>query len=527
MSPDGEKPIVIHPQVHGETVETPTSAVPRVRVQARSVGRRAEDYARRSDGEEPSAPPPELSSTDPKRAFALDALRGLFLISMTLGFSIGSDHLPVWMYHRQFPPPGDKAVDVAGISWRDLAYGAFLFTMAAALPLTFSKRVEKGDTEITIVMAAFRRYAMLLVYALLVAHSNTFFIGYTQTARIIALAGFLVMALIFTRRRRDWNERAFTIANRSGWVLAVAFLALTPLLYGQRFAFSRIDDIIAGLAFASLAGIIIWYFTRDNLPARFAILAVAVAAYLGAKGDGWLAQWWWGWPASWAFEANRFTLLTVVIPGTIAGDLMLRWMRDASRAGDPAPAWSAMRSWTLAGISAAVTPVVVVGLYNRYVAVTFQLVLALIVGGLFATHKPNTPIERLLRSLFVWGSLWLVIGLVLEPFEGGIKKVPDTLTYYFTVTGVTMMLLVLLTTIIDSLHRRRWVNALIDVGHNPLLAYVLYTVLINSALELVPVLRQDPATSSPGWSLVRSAFVVVAVVLIVRAMSRRRIYWRT
>lgn len=525
MSRDSEQPIVIHPPIHGDA-DSGVAESPRVRVQTRSIGRRAEDYARASDGAEPSAPPPELASQDPRRAFALDALRGLFLISMTMGFAIGSEHLPLWMYHRQMPPPGDKIVDVAGISWRDLAYGAFLFTMAAALPLTFSKRIDKGETEIAIVMAALKRYGMLLFYALLVAHSNTYFLGYTQVARVLALVGFVIMALVFTRRRRDWDEGRYRIANRAGWVLAIAFLALSPLLYGKSFTFTRIDDIIAGLAFASLTGIIIWYFTRDNLPARFAVLAIAVAMYLGAKGDGWVATWWWDWPAPWAFEASRFTLLTVVIPGTIAGDLILRWMRS-SRDEHEAPAtWTRARFGTLSVLTALVPPVIVVGMYNRWVAETFQVILAIIVAGLFATAKPRTPLERLLRSLFVWASLWLVIGLLVEPFEGGIRKVPDTLSYFFTVTGTTMMLLVMLTSIIDALHRRKWVNALIDVGHNPLLTYVLYTVLINSALELIPPLR-DALNGSPWTSVLRSALEVVAVVLIVRAVSRRRIYWRT
>src|SRR6185503_3665405 len=99
-------------------------------------------------------------------------LRGLFLISMTAGFTIYSERLPAWMYHRQFPPPGDVAVNIPGISWRDLAYAAFLFTMAAALPLTLSRRVEKGETEIGIVVASVRRYAIPLFFALLIAHAN-------------------------------------------------------------------------------------------------------------------------------------------------------------------------------------------------------------------------------------------------------------------------------------------------------------------------------------------------------------------
>jgi len=142
------------------------------------------------------------------------------------------------------------------------------------------------------------------------------------------------------------------------------------------------------------------------------------------------------------------------------------------------------------------------------------------------TWRPVTPTERMMRSLYLWAAIWLTMGLFLEPFEGGIKKVPETLSYFFTVTGTTSMLLVALTGIIDALERRRWVSVLIDVGHNPLLCYVLFTVFLNSLFELIPPLR-SVLQSSPALSLVRSAINVVIVVAVVRYVSRRRIYWRT
>jgi len=159
-------------------------------------------------------------------------------------------------------------------------------------------------------------------------------------------------------------------------------------------------------------------------------------------------------------------------------------------------------------------------------AMTTALAAAMLVGGGFLISDPVRPVERMLRSLFIWAGVWLMIGLFLEPFEGGIHKVPDNLTYYFTVTGTTSMLLVSLTAIIDFLGRRKWVSILIDVGHNPLLLYVLFTILINPLLELIPPLR-GVLTDSNAQALVRSAIEVVMVVVIVRAMSRKRIYWRT
>jgi hypothetical protein len=264
MSPEEQTPIIIHPGVDGEV----PAGLERKWVE-RGPDRRVYVTAA---SELPSPAPEELAAPDsPKRAFSLDALRGLFLISMTFGFTISRPDFPVWMYHRQLPPPNETLVAIPGISWRDLAYGAFLFTMSAALPLTLSRRIEKGETEIGIIVAMVRRYALLLLFALLVAHSNPFFLGYTQTARLLGIAGFAVMTLVYTRRRPDWNEKTYNIWHYSGYALAVVFLTLTPLLYGKVFSFDRIDGIISGLAVASLTGSIIWsrYISAPRVTAGF------------------------------------------------------------------------------------------------------------------------------------------------------------------------------------------------------------------------------------------------------------------
>jgi hypothetical protein len=85
---------------------------------------------------------------------------------------------------------------------------------------------------------------------------------------------------------------------------------------------------------------------------------------------------------------------------------------------------------------------------------------------------------------------------------------------------------VALVSIVDGLKRRRWVATLIDVGHNPLLCYVLFTVLLNPLFELVPAVRNISMDNmlNQAW---RSAVELAMVIAIVRFMSRRRIYWRT
>src|SRR3954471_5731061 len=112
----------------------------------------------------------------------------------------------------------------------------------------------------------------------------------------------------------------------------------------------------------------------------------------------------------------------------------------------------------------------------------------------------------------------MLIGLFLEPFDGGIRKVPDNLSYYFTITGTTSMLLVALAGIVDGLKRPRWVATLVDVGHNPLLCYVLFTVLLNPLFELAAPVRNINMDNMVNQAL-RSAVELALVVGIVRFMS--------
>lgn len=537
------QPIVIHPQVHGFA---PGAAIPRAHTLHPSDVRASSSASallappatgapsrgsKRSRGGYPATPggqspaPPELATGEPRRAFSLDALRGLFLVLMTIGFTVRGDLFPLWMYHRQMPPPDFTMVDVPGIAWRDLTYVAFLFTMAAALPITLSRRIDRGETELAIIFNAVRRFLLLLVFALLIGHSNTFFTGYTQLARMIAIAGFVIMALVFTRPKPAWNQPLWKGLNLLGWGLAIAFLIVTPLLYDETFRFTRIDDIISGLAFAALAGSITWYFTRDNLTARLGVMAVVTALYLGSRSPGWLQDWWWSSPVPWAIAPSRLSLLMIVIPGTIAGDAILRWVRSREVAEEQ-PGWGRMRTATLGLLAFAFAPVFTAGMYLREVPLTTQVVAAMVIAGAFLVAHPRTALERMIRSLFLWGSAWVLLGLFVEPAEGGIRKTPETMAYFLGVTGVSVMLLASLTVLVDALRGRRWVSALIDVGHNPMLAYVLFTVLLNSAFELVAPLR-GVLRQSAGEILLRMLLETVLVVLIVRFVTRRRIYWRT
>lgn len=467
---------------------------------------------------------PRSTPEGPRRALALDALRGLFLLLMSFGFSIADGVYPAWMYHGQEPPPSHALVEIASLTWRDLTYPAFLFTMAAALPITFGLRIERGAGPGSIALAALRRWLLLFFYALIVAHASGYWIHeYSWLSRSLSLAGFCLLMLIFTRPCADWSPRLWTLLRGVGWIGALAFLALTPRLYGASFDPARHDEILAELAFASLAGIGVWYATRTDVARRLALLAGIAALSLSAQADGWIGALWWGSPVPWLVDLSHLELLTVVIPGTIAGDLLVAWQRAPAQ-GSPAR-WSAARADAIAAVGASFAPVLVVGLYGRWVLATALAVFALCGIELALVREPGSDTERLVRDLCRWGALWLVLGMLLEPFEGGIKKVPGTLGYYFTTLGNAWMLLTSLIALIELRGLRRWVRPLVEIGQNPLVAYVIFTLFLEQILDLVPGM-DELLVGSPAQLLLRSLLSVGMVALLVRELTRQRVFWR-
>lgn len=479
-----------------------------------------------SEGRDTLVPEPSMMATG-RRALSLDALRGLFMLVITLGFTIREQVFAPWMYHRQNPPPDHGFQEIAGLAWRDLAFPVFLFTMAAALPIVFGRRAEKGEPGPAIVHAALKRGVLLFAFALMIGHSNAFYIGeYTPRAWILGLIGFAIMFLMFTRRPSSMPPERFALIQRFGWLAGIIFVAFSPLIYDSAFDPGRRDLIIAMIAFCSVTGALLWYFTRNRLDLRMVAMAVAVALTLGALEEGWVSTFWWNSPAPWLFEPGWFVLWTVVIPGTIAGDALVRWMRAPTSDTSTPESWSGLRMGLIALIGILFTPVLVVGTYNRWVVETTQVVLVMSIVAIILSFRPTRPGETLVRSLVAWGALFLVLGMLLEPFQGGIKKVPGTLSYYFTMAGNSFMMLTSFAIVVDLFHRQKWVQALIDVGQNPMVAYIAYSVFLTSALGLIPG-SWEWLAGSPAQLMLRSALVIVAVVLMVRFLTRRKLFWRS
>lgn len=527
---EAEQPIVVHPPMTGDqdgelvALDVPRAAEAR---QAGGAGPRAGVEPFDADGPVPDGPgtPATAVAAAKSRAAGLDAFRGLFLLAMNFAFTIPFGVFAQWMYHIQFPSPDGEFAPIAGLGWRDTLFGGFLFAMAAALPITMGARLAKGVPYPGIVWIALKRAFLLFVFALVIGHVNPYWTGdYTKIGNVMAIVGFVVCFWLFTRRKETWHPVRFKWFRRAGWAAAAALLFLGPTVYGETFSLERRDDIIASIAFAAVAGTAVWLMTRRNLIARLGVVALVLALKLAAREPGWVQTFWAESPIPWLFQPWYIELLLIVVPGTIAGDLLVRWMRPAT-ADDARLTWSGYRLTWLALAAAAFLPVILIGTYTRYTATTTLALAAIAFGGALLCRSPRTEREKVLAGLFGWGVFWLLLGMLLEPFEGGIKKVPQTLSYLFVSAGLSCTILLVCVIVADAFgHGRRLLRPLVEVGQNPMLAYVIYMLGLNHLLYLIGV--GDFLTGSATQATVRGFVIAGVVSALVWAASRARLYWR-
>ena len=141
-----------------------------------------------------------------KRAYAVDLLRGLAIVGMVLsGQILWHAELPAWLFHAQVPPPSFRFdPSVPGITWVDLVFPFFLFSMGAAFPLALRKRLEqRGESVALILTVVVRRWALLALFAVALANLRS---GVTGTlpgwgSSLLQLAGWGCFCALFMRIR--------------------------------------------------------------------------------------------------------------------------------------------------------------------------------------------------------------------------------------------------------------------------------------------------------------------------------------
>jgi len=468
-----------------------------------------------------------MQSIRTPRAAALDALRGFAILTMILSGVIPYKILPAWMYHAQLPPPTHQFNPaLPGLTWVDLVFPLFLFALGAAIPLALGSKLERLPVW-KIILGILERGFLMGFFAIFLRHVRPHVLNPTPQTRewLLALLGLALLFLIYTRLPQSLKRWQNLTLRISGWMGAGLLLWQLKYPDGTGFSLHRSDIILIVLTNVAVFGSLIWLATRRQMRLRLGLLGILIGFRLVHPEAGWV-HWLWNFsPAPWIYQLYYLQYLFIVIPGTIIGDFLVEW--QSTRAVNPALPAVRIKINTQALLLPVIVLLLLVGLQTRWLVGTTILALALGVAGLCLVCQPRTDTDKFLQTLFHWGFYWLVLGLIFEPFEGGIKKDHPTLSYYFVTTGLSIFILQMFFILID-LFRKPWFNLLVLNGQNPMLAYVgfanfIWPVLALTGLEPV-ILRW---TTAPWSGFLRGLAYTLILGWLTAFITQRKIFWRT
>ena len=396
------------------------------------------------------------------RAYAIDLLRGLAIVGMVLSGNFGwNPALPAWLFHAQVPPP-DFTFDpsLPGITWVDLVFPFFLFSMGAAFPFSLGRKLDRGVRPAAIVGGILRRGVLLAFFAV-------------------------------------------ALGNLSMW---------------------RLNEVLPQPALRALLTLAVWggYFALF-IRRRFGSKALKIGASVPGS---WNETLWNASFAPWLYRAEFMKYLCIVLPGSIAGDLVACWLVRRPEAGER-PA-NPVRTYLAAGLVLLAVPVNMWGLFTRHLTANLLLTVALGGAAWLLLRRPRTETEGLLARLVSTGFFWLLLGLAFEAFEGGIKKDHATISYFFVTVGLASFVVTAATVWFECLRPRA--GSLVRCGQNPMAAYVAAGYVIVPLLTLLACVVPLPwlwGGSGCAMSLFRGVLITALMVLLTAGFSKRGWFWRT
>ena len=466
-----------------------------------------------------------------KRVAAIDVLRALAIIGMVVsGQMLWNAELPAFMFHAQLPPPTFAFnPEVPGITWVDLVFPFFLFSMGAAMPLALRRREEQGAGWKAVTGSALHRFVWLASFAIILGNTRMGLLDSVERW-VAALATLLIWGLFFAMfvRVPKMEKRKNTLLNWGGFVLLVGATLLYKPIFGVEVSLHKSDIIILILASMALFGTLLWWLTRNSLAMRMVVIGGVALLKMASSVEGSWCQWLWEQtPAVWLFRFEFLKYLCLVLSGTVAGDVIHRALKGAPATDTPHDRRQVWLTASLVVLMVALILTQLWGLFVRQVGMTVLLsvVLCAVVGVVL--NYLRTPEKALLRSLFGVAVVLLLIGLVAEPLEGGIKKDHATISYFFVTGGMASF--VLIAALALELRFGIRFRALEACGANPMFAYTASGYLITpiAVLTSLSVLIERFANLTPWCGFWRGVLFALLVITVTYPFTRKNYYWKS
>ncbi|MDA3835902.1 MAG: DUF5009 domain-containing protein [Spirochaetales bacterium] len=450
---------------------------------------------------------------------ALDALRGLAILMMVFSGTIPfGGALSGWMYHAQLPPPSHAFnPDMPGITWVDMVFPMFLFSMGVAIPFSFGSRKDRGVSNLRILGHLLWRFLGLVLFAVVSHHFRPWNMDVaTPWNWVLALVGMLLMLVVFAAPAKGWNFKYGSLIPAGGLILVAMFLFVLHQKGVEAFSIHSFDIIIMVLANTALAGGALYLLFRRWDAALWTGFALMASFFLAARdGNNWVSNIYNWSPVSWLLSWNYLKYLLVLIPGIFTGVVCRDALKNAAAYPHP-PKGRLGREWGMLFLSLGVVVVSVVGLYLRHMALTMGITILLLVPLLVLVKSWKGIWGRVFKILMPVMIVLILAGYLLEPLHGGIKKDPATFSYLLLTAGLSMVMLLALVVIIDVFKWKRWLIVLTGSGKNPMMAYVAGSNLVMSVFALTGI---NYLFEWGGESVVPTVVKAVSITLCVGWLS--------
>lgn len=437
--------------------------------------------------------------------------------------------LPAWMYHIQNPPPTHELdMTIAGLSWVDMVFPIFIFCMGASIPMAGRAKIAGGITAKGYVTEVFERFTMLwmfsYLYVFLNYSTNTAPDGSAYNTYItsaLTIAGFLALFPLYMVFKG--GSKRFVCGMRIlGIVLCLSIITIGHCCFNETINVQRRGIIIFLLAFLYLFGALIWYFTRDSYRNRALVFGIVLTIAMASMYEKIPTITYANPNIRWWFNIEYIYFLLLLIPATFIGDTLQK--RFAAGENIYKELTNKKMHLFFPTILALVIWVIF-AVYMRWywlaliVSAGFLIILWQVVNKYFSQYK----------TLFVTASYLLVTGLILDPIDGGLKKVPCTIQYCFVTCALSIFLLMFCDYVCKFIPGSLLVKTFTGAGKNPLMSYIAFDSFIMPLMKLtgfIYLYRMAYPNGMYGLGIIRAAAIVFFTMWCVSVLSYKRIIWK-
>lgn len=469
-----------------------------------------------------------------KRALSIDALRGFAIITMILSGQMVLTHLPNWMAHAQVPQHQFNP-SIYGITWVDLVFPFFLFSMGAAFPFSLGSRIEKGENKLMLCWDSLKRALQLVYFAVFFQHMKPFVISKTMdtSACLISLFAFGLLFLMFLKdglpflKKYSFGTTLNIVIRLSAFILG--FVLMYSLTYEGKphpdFEFTFSDIIIVVLANMAFFASIIYIYTYKNPWARLLVLPFVFAIFHASSNEGWVKTIYNFTPVSWAYSFYYLKYLFIVIPGSLAGEYIYDWIKETSTRTEDR---QHNKGLFLAVLAFALIVLNVIFLYTRDLVVNLVSTCVTLIAMYFFIKNNTQGFGLLWKRLFQAGAYCLMLGLFFEAYQGGIRKDDSTYSYYFVTSGLAFFGVLFLSIVFDYYKYTKATQFLVLSGQNPMIAYVANALVVMPLLTLTTLTDYfEIFNQGPFMGFLKGVLLTALSVGITVFFSKIKWFWRT